>query len=91
MPPLGAAPKLNASTSNRVPEPPWKVRYSVVLPAGAPDSAVDTSVKVSQPPVAGTVTEPSTVPVGEPARTESVPPEPPEDTRAVNRFSPASA
>ena len=44
----------------------------------------DTLVKVSQPPVTGTVAEPSTVPVGEPARTWSVPPAPPEETRAVN-------
>ena len=43
-----------------------------------------TSVNVSQPPVTGTVAEPSTVPVGEPARTCSVPPAPAEETRAVN-------
>jgi hypothetical protein len=52
---------------------------------------VATSVKLSHPPVLGTVTEPSTVPVADPVRTDSVPPEPPEDTRAENRVSPPSA
>jgi hypothetical protein len=51
----------------------------------------ETSVKVSQLPVTGTATEPSTGPVGEPVRTDSVPPEPAEETRAVNRVSPPSA
>src|SRR5688572_20678026 len=45
-------PKVKASTSNRLPVPlPWNVRYSVTVPAGRLDRVVDTSVKVSQPPV----------------------------------------
>ena len=46
-----------------------------------------TVVNVSQPPVTGTVAEPSTVPVGEPARTWRVPPAPAEETRAVNEVA----
>ena len=51
---------------------------------GAWDRLAVTSWKVSQPPVAGTVARPSTLPVGEPARTSSLPPAPAEATRAVS-------
>ncbi len=54
------------------------------MPAGAPDRGAVTSVKVSQPPVTGTVAVPSSVPVGEPALTWMEPPTPPELTRALN-------
>src|SRR6266545_4200686 len=79
VPPAGLL-NVNESTSNNAPLPPANVRYSVVVPLGTLDSAVDTSVNVSQPPVTGTVTVPSTVPVGEPVRTDSVPPDPADDT-----------
>ena len=59
----------------------------MVVPAGAPVIVPVTVVKVSQPPVTGTVAEPSTVPVGEPARTCSVPPAPAEETRALNEVA----
>ncbi|GGK89155.1 hypothetical protein GCM10007964_34820 [Sphaerisporangium melleum] len=49
---------------------------------------VDTVVKVSQLPVFGTLTEPSSVPVAEPERTWIVPPAPPDDTRAENPVAP---
>ena len=83
--------KVNESTSNSAPAPPANVRNSSVVPAGWFVRSVDTSVKMSQPPVTGTVTVPSTAPVGEPDRTESVPPAPAEDTRAVNRVAVLSA
>ena len=90
-PPPVPCRSVNASTSNSVPVPPVERQVQRGGAGRTADSAVDTSVKVSQPPVTGTATEPSTVPVGEPARTDSVPPEPPEDTRAVNRVSPRRA
>ncbi len=83
-PPPPPVVNVNESTSNSAPVPPAKVRYSVVVPAGAPVSVPVTLVNVSQPPVTGHGAEPSTVPVGEPARTWSVPPAPAEETRAVN-------
>ena len=56
----------------------------MVAVAGPPARFADTLANVSQPPVGATVAVPSSVPVGEPARTSIVPPEPAEETRAVN-------
>jgi hypothetical protein len=85
--------KVNASTSYRLPRPvgPRKTRYSSVVPAGAADRPVETSVKVSQPPVTGTVAVPRRVPAGEPARTSRVPPAPAQETRAVSLVALPSA
>lgn len=55
----------------------------MVVPRGAFVRLAVTSWKFSQPPVTGTVAVPSRRPVGEPARTSSLPPVPPEAMRAV--------
>jgi len=55
------------STSNRFPAPPVKVRNNG--PPAEPVSVVETVWNVSQPPVTGTATDPSKVPVAEPERT----------------------
>lgn len=80
--------KVKASTSKRLPCPvgPLKTRNNSVVPAGAFARLAETSVKVSQPPVTGTVMVPSRVPVADPVRTSIVPPTPPEATRAVILF-----
>ena len=63
---------VKVSTSKREPEPPLKVRK--IGPEPVAVRVVETVLKVSQLPVLGTVTEPSSVPVGEPERTRMVPP-----------------
>lgn len=75
--------------SKRAPEPPVKRRNSGPLPVAV--RVVETVVKVSQPPVGATRTEPSGVPVAEPARTSMVPPAPAEETFAVKVRAPAVA
>ncbi len=59
----------------------------MVVPAGAPEIEPVTVVKFVHEPVTGTVAEPRTVPVGEPARTCNVPPAPADDTRALNDWA----
>ncbi len=56
----------------------------MVVPAGAPEIEPPTVVKFVHEPVTGTVAEPRTVPVGEPARTSNLPPAPADDTLALN-------
>ena len=58
-----------------------------MVPAGRLAVVAVTSVKVSQPPVTGTVAVPSSVPVADPARISRVPPAPPEETRAVSEVA----
>lgn len=74
------------STSKSAPAPPVNRRNSGPVPAVR---AVVTSVKVSQPPVGATSTEPRSGPVAEPERTSMVPPAPAEETRAVRAVAPA--
>jgi hypothetical protein len=49
---------------------------------------VETVWKLSQPPVTGTATVPSTAPVAEPERTRIVPPAPPDEIRALKLVLP---
>lgn len=58
-------------------------------PEPAPVRAPVTSVKVSQPPVGATSTEPSSGPVAEPECTSMVPPAPADETFAVKEVAPA--
>ena len=78
--------KVKVSTSNSAPVPPVKTRCSA--PEALPVSVVLTLVNVSQPPVTGTATDPSRVPVAEPERIWIVPPTPLEETRALNLVAP---
>src|SRR6476469_2241016 len=82
-PPL--VPNVTASTSNRLPWPVTHLNtwYSVVVPDGPAVRFAETFANVSQLPVGDTATEPSRVPVADPARTSTVPPGPADDTRAV--------
>lgn len=74
--------------SNREPAPPVKERNSAPE-AAVPVRAVETVVKVSQPPVGWTATEPSRAPVADPDRIWMVPPAPPEETFALKVLIPA--
>src|SRR5690349_7188861 len=83
---VGIPPSVKESTSNREPERPRNTRNSGPEP---PDTDVVTFWKVSQSPVDGTATDPSSVPVAEPDRTSIVPPAPADEIRAVKDRAPA--
>lgn len=68
---VGILFRLNESTSNREPEPPWNTRNNGPEPLA---TDVVTFWKTSQSPVEGTETVPSSVPVAEPERISIVPP-----------------
>ncbi len=57
---------------------------------GRDRSGTSTFWKVSQPPVGGMYAEPCSLPVGEPVRTSTKPPAPPEEARTVSFCCPSN-